>query len=303
MFLSPCQVEEFHSLGYLVVRGLLPAAVLDPLIADMEEIIDDAARDLKDRGKIDDIRADAPFERRIGLLTRDAGESIQPKVSFPVNLRRPIFDFLHNRRLLEAVESLVGEEIFCNPTHHVRPKLPESHLDGQNHNWIQLSPLHQDGAVLLPEADNTLVVTTWIPLVDCDETNGTIRVVPGLHRGALRRHVRCPYGWQIADDEMPEEEPVSIAVRKGDVVFIHCRTPHGSGPNLSGQVRWSMDLRWNDARKPHGRPLPGLLVRSMADPSVNDPATAASRHAAWVEEWREARADTTPRRMYRWSDA
>ena len=30
------------------------------------------------------------------------------------------------------VASLVGEEIFCNPTHHVRPKLPESHLDGQD---------------------------------------------------------------------------------------------------------------------------------------------------------------------------
>ena len=302
MSLSPCQVEEFHNQGYLVLRGLLPAAVLDPLIADMGEIIDDAARELRDRGKIDDIHADAPFERRIALLTRDAGESIQARVSFPLNLRRPIFDFLHNRRLLDAVESLVGEEIFCNPTHHVRPKLPESHLDGQNHDWIQLSPLHQDAAVLLPEADNTLVVTTWIPLVDCDETNGTIRVVPGLHREALRRHVRCPYGWQIADDEMPAEEPVAIPVRKGDVVFIHCRTPHGSGPNLSSQVRWSMDLRWNDARKPHGRPLPGLRVRSTADPTVNDPATAARRHAAWIEEWRRARADTKPRRMYRWSD-
>ena len=303
MSLSPSQVEEFHSRGFLVVRGLLPAAVLEPLIEDMEEIIENAARELHNRGKIDDTHAGAPFDRRIALLTRDSGESVQGKVSFPLNLRRPIFDFLHNGRLLDAVEGLVGEEIFCNPTHHVRPKLPESHLEEQDHYWIQLSPLHQDAAVLLPEADNTLVVTTWIPLVDCDETNGTIRVVPGLHRGALRRHVRCPYGWQIADDEMPEEEPVPIAVRKGDVVFIHCRTPHGSGPNLSGQVRWSMDLRWNDARKPHGRPLPGLLVRSKADPSVNDPATAGRRHKSWVEEWREARADTKPRRMYRWPDA
>ena len=303
MSLSPSQVEEFHTRGYLVVRGLFPEVDLQPLIADMENIIEDAARELRNRGKIDDLHAGAPFEQRIALRTRDSGESIQGQVSFPLNLRRPIFDFLHNSRLLDAVESLVGEEIFCNPTHHVRPKLPESHLTEQDHYWIQLSPLHQDAAVLLPEADDTLVVTSWIPLVDCDEANGTIRVVPGLHRGALRRHVRCPYGWQIADDEMPAEEPVSIPVRKGDVVFIHCRTPHGSGPNKSGQVRWSMDLRWNDARKPHGRPLPGLLVGSQADPRVNDPATAAGRHAAWVEEWRDAQADTKPRRMYRWPDA
>ena len=37
MPLSPSQVEEFRSGGFLVVGGLLPAAVLEPLIEDMRK--------------------------------------------------------------------------------------------------------------------------------------------------------------------------------------------------------------------------------------------------------------------------
>ena len=115
MALSIDQINEFHDKGFLTVRGLLPETVLNPLINDMEKIIDDSAHMLMNEGKLNDVHATAPFGRRIALLTRDAGQALQNQVSFPANLRRPIFDFLHNHYLLDAVESLVGEEIFCNP--------------------------------------------------------------------------------------------------------------------------------------------------------------------------------------------
>ena len=124
MSLSPSQVEEFHTRGYLVVRGLFPEVDLQPLIADMEDIIEDAARELRNRGKIDDLHAGAPFEQRIALLTRDSGESIQGQVSFPLNLRRPIFDFLHNSRLLDAVESLVARRSSATPPTTCGPSCP-----------------------------------------------------------------------------------------------------------------------------------------------------------------------------------
>jgi ectoine hydroxylase-related dioxygenase (phytanoyl-CoA dioxygenase family) len=218
-------------------------------------------------------------------------------VSFPSNLRHPIFDFLHNEHLLDLLEPIIGSEIYCNPTHHVRPKLPEPLMDEGFDNWIQKSPFHQDAAVLLPEADNTLVVTTWIPLVDATEENGTLQVYPGLHRGEIRRHVRCPYGWMIAPELMPAGEPTTIPVKKGGLILIHCRTPHGSVPNLSNEVRWSLDLRWHDARKPGGRPLPGIRVRSRAHPEK-----VTRNHQAWIDAWEVAKVDKTPRKMYRWAD-
>jgi len=91
---------------------------------------------------------------------------------------------------------------------------------------------------------------------------------------------------------MPEEQPVTVPVGKGGVLLLHGRTPHGSEANRSDIVRWSMDLRWNDARQPTGRPLPGLLVRSEENPLTT--------YQDWLNAWKEARADTRPRKMWRW---
>ncbi|MCZ6680365.1 MAG: phytanoyl-CoA dioxygenase family protein [Candidatus Poribacteria bacterium] len=297
MKLTQAQIDAFHQNGYLVVENALGPNDLDPLIADFESLIDDVADELYAAGKIEERYEEQPFERRIAWLTKAAGVALQGHVSFPVNLRRAIFDFLHNDNLLDVLEPIIGPEIYCNPTHHVRPKLPEPVMGEEFDNWIQRSPFHQDAAVLLPEADNTLVVTTWIPLVDATEENGTLQVYPGLHRDEIRRHVRCPYGWMIAPDLMPEGEPITIPVKKGSFILIHCRTPHGSGANMSDEVRWSLDLRWHDARKPGGRPLPGIQVRSRAQPE-----TVTRDHQAWIDAWEAAKADKRPRKMYRWEE-
>lgn len=289
MRLSPDQIEAFHRDGYVVSRQVLTDTDLNPLIEDFNALIETVAKRLFDEGAIRNTHADDPFDRRIASLTAEAGKSLQSQVSFPVNLRPRMFDFLHTPNLLDAVESLVGLEIYCNPTHHVRPKLPEA--IGAS-DWIQRSPVHQDAAVLLPEADETLIVTTWIPLVDATEKNGTLQVYPRLHTGPIRTHEKCPYGWTITDAEMPTDTPLTIPVNRGDVIFIHCRTPHSSTLNRSDRVRWSLDLRWHDARKPAGRPFPGLLVRSREKP--------LTAYDAWVKAWAEVQADTRPRTLYRW---
>lgn len=297
MKLVPAQIEHFHEQGYLLVEDALDGQDLEPLIADFEALVDEIARQLHTQRKISRLYEEQPFERRIAELTREAGVALQGQVSFPANLRRPLFDFLHNAHLLDWVESLIGPEIYCNPTHHVRPKLPEPLMSKGFDQWVQKSPFHQDAAVLLPEADHTLIVTTWIPLVDATPDNGTLQVYPGLHKGEIRRHVRCPYGWRIAEEIMPEGKPVTLPVKRGGMVLLHCRTPHGSGPNLSDHVRWSLDLRWHDARKPGGRPLPGLLVRSREHPEK-----VTRDHQAWIEAWEAVKRDPSPRKLYRWKD-
>ena len=98
----------------------------------------------------------------------------------------------------------------------------------------------------------------------------------------------------IAPELLPDKEPTVLPVKKGGLVFLHGRTPHGSLPNLSRQVRWSLDLRWNDALKPCGRPLPGMLVRSQQQ----QPTT----YSQWLNDWAKAKADNTPRKMYRWEE-
>jgi len=295
MQLNAEQVQFFHREGYLVVENALSTATLDALSADFEQRIEEVAQRLYGEGRIQDLCAESPFDKRIALLTQQAKTSIQSEISFPNNLRRAVYDFLCTPDLLDILEALIGPEIFCNPTQHVRPKLPEALLPAAFDHWIQQSPFHQDAAVLLPEADDTLVVTSWIPLVDTDAHNGTLHVFPRLHQGEIRRHVRCPYGWMVDPAALPTHEPIVLPVRRGGLILLHGRTPHGSLPNKSDAVRWSLDLRWNDARKPCGRPLPGMLVRSQQHQTTS--------HADWLAAWATAKTDTTPRIFYRWNTA
>jgi phytanoyl-CoA hydroxylase len=292
MLLTASEVARFHEDGYLVVEDVLGADVLGPLIADFNELVADIARALVADGRLDDEYAGLPFERRLAVLTWAAGESLQRRVSFPANHRRAMFDFLTSARLVDLIESLVGPEIYCHPTQHVRPKLPEF-VGDRFRDFSFQSPVHQDAAALLPEADDTFVLTSWIPLVDVTEDMGPVEVYPALHRGPIRRHHYVPgIGLTIAQTQLPEAEPVPIPVAKGDVLLIHARTPHRSRTNATPTVRWSIDLRWNDARRPGGRPLPGLVVRSRE--------RAVTAYAEWIRAWADVDHDRVPRVVDRW---
>ena len=290
--LTQQQVETFHRQGYLHVENALGPEDLDPVQEELEGIVDREAKRLVAEGKLDSDHAGLGFERRlIPLAEADIGTA--NAMNFPINLGSAIFDFLHNDRLLDLVESIVSPEVYANPCQHIRPKLPQ---DGDYFHWTQRSSFHQDAAVLLPEADDSLVVTTWIPLVDADEINGTLQVYPNCHKGPIRTHVKVPDGWTITDDEKPEGEPVTIPVERGGLIMLHCRTPHGSQPNRAGTIRWSMDVRWNDARKPNGRPFfPGMLVRSEETPEL-----VVTDHVEWLTAWKFAKVSSRGAIPYRW---
>ncbi|MEE3258866.1 MAG: phytanoyl-CoA dioxygenase family protein [Candidatus Latescibacterota bacterium] len=297
------QLEFFHAEGYVHVPDALEPADLDPVQAELEDIVDRNARRLLQEGKIDRDYAELPFAQRLIPLAK-ADPSALADINIPGNLGQGIFDFFHNDNLLDLVESLVGPEVFANACQHLRAKLPATDDYAgtiSKMEWARSTEWHQDLGVLLPEADNTLVVTTWIPLVDADEQNGTLMVYPRCHNQPLRTHVKPPAdkggNWMVAPDELPATKPVTIPVKRGGLLAIHCRTPHGSQPNGSDRVRWSMDLRWNDARKPNGRPhLPGLYVRSQESPEL-----VVDDREEWLTAWKFARVSSRGARSYRWT--
>ena len=96
-----------------------------------------------------------------------------------------IFNALTAPGLLDAVESLIGPEIYSNPVQHVRIKVPEKDCprDDEGNVIYGAAPWHQDCGVVNPEADETDMITVWFPLMDTDEENGCLQVVPGSHRG------------------------------------------------------------------------------------------------------------------------
>ena len=298
MKLSREQVERFETEGFLLVRGGLGDADLDPLIAAYEAFIDKRARQLKAEGKISDAHADAPFDRRLALICKECDE-IYPELDIMKLRATAAFAFLRNDNLLDMVEAFVGPEITCSPIQHMRAKIPTSAASsGINRHVL---PWHQDAGVTWEEADEEFILTVWLPLTRADETNGCLQVMPGVVGTGLRPHeTRKGIGTVIVDEHMPTSTPVTLPMNKGDVLFFHKETPHRSTPNLTDTVRWSLDLRYQKTGTPTGRPFqPAFVARSRTNPS-SEIRDWAEWDRLWAASDAATAAATVKPRNHRW---
>ena len=88
------------------------------------------------------------------------------------------------------------------------------------------------------------------------------------HREGVFRHRHSErFYLEIPPDALPEVDPVVVPVKFGSVLLFTNLTPHRSIPNVSNQVRWSVDSRYQDAAEPTGyQPEAGFLARSRLHP-------------------------------------
>lgn len=281
MALTADQVREFREQGVLVAEGVLTDADLAPVIDEYSGWVDRRARELAAEGKVTELHEDAPFERRFALLY---AQSQEMSVGLDIMLARgpAIFAFLHNERLLDAVESIIGPELTCSPIQHVRAKPPVLPSGGDSKFYIV--PWHQDAGVTWWEADDSDILTCWIAVTDATVENGCMEVMPGAWKGGYLEH-QAEGGTTIKPHLRPEIPPRAVPVKKGGVIFMHRYTPHRSTPNFTrDQVRWSIDLRYQPTGQPTGRPFqPAFVARSRRDPS-----SVLTDHAEWSRLWAEA---------------
>ena len=316
--LTQQQLDHFEHFGFVAVEGVLdPESVIDPVIDEYAGVLDDLAAKLYAEGKITSKYEDLAFSDRVTQIYADSGEVHNKYFDFTLSVANvthdtpfwvgpAVFNALTAPGLLDAVESLIGPEIFSNPVQHVRIKVPEKDAprDDEGNVIYGAAPWHQDCGVVNPEADETDMVTVWFPLMDTDEENGCLQVVPGSHRGAdMLTH--CPGGKAVQGNLLiPESEfeagkAVAVPLKKGDALFFTKYTVHSSFPNNSDRVRWSFDLRYNPVGQPTGREfLPGFVARSRSNPDseLRDPVL-------WREMWEEARAELAENEhpvFYRW---
>ena len=106
-------------------------------------------------------------------------------------------------------------------------------------------PMHQDNGYgrLEPTTD----VTIWMPLVDTDERNGCLWIVPGSHQAGLLEH--GPAGVNpVLREATTEREAVPLPLEAGHAVAFTGLTLHGSGPNHTEAARPALFVRYCDPR-------------------------------------------------------
>lgn len=300
--LTQSQVEQFHEDGYLKVEGLFnPAEDLDPIIEEYRGVLDQLAQDLYDIGEISSTYEDLPFSERFITICRETDQTHAQYFDFslpqgnvkpdtPMWVGPAVFRSMTNPRLLDAVESIIGGEIYSNPVQHVRIKPPEKYVakdEVTGKAKLGATNWHQDNGVVLPVADETNMLTVWFSLTDSLEEHGCLQVIPRSHREGILDHCPAgPGGLEIPEKVKSRANALPLPTKRGDVLFLTKRTVHGSLSNVSEEIRWSFDLRYNPIGQETGRgAFPGFIARSRQDPAneLRDPEE-------WANLWYQTRA-------------
>jgi hypothetical protein len=284
MTLSQSDVDRYFSDGFLIVEDLFTRAELQPVMDEIDSIVDDLARRLKSAGKITNIHADKGFYERLTALEKDhKGAAVLVHINGWLGPQ--LARLWSSPRLLDIIEQFIGPDIAGHPVWNIRSKTPDTRL--------MTVPWHQDTAYLDPGAETTLQPTAWIPFLDANAVNGGLQVLRGGHRaGSVARHrlessVGDSKSWYLYIDEadLPPGEVVTCEMKLGSVLFLNQLIPHRSLENRSDKIRWSVDLRWQDPKLPSGdQGGAGVIVmRKASDPgfTVDWDAWAAEQRLAY----------------------
>lgn len=269
--LSKEQIEFYDEEGYVVLERLLDAEDMRAFRESVNLRVNEIAEDMVKNGLITDKLEHRPFETRLGDLF--AGLSDQDFLKYGRSWRDPLpgyFFLMSNPKILDAVQSLIGPEIFSNPVYNTRPKVPKVAAGAV--------PWHQDKSYW-PGANANPVITVWVAMVDTNLENGCLHIWPRTHRtDVLPYHNEQLTGTafrEIDDEHLKDARIVPLPVPAGSAILFNDRCIHMSTPNLSEGVRWSCDLRYQPTDQD---PMPqygvGFLARSKKHPQ--DVATLES---------------------------
>ena len=224
-------------------------------------------------------------------------------------LGQPLADLWGSPELLDVIGQILGPEIAGHPVWNVRSKTPQTAL--------ATVPWHQDTAYMAAGTERTFQPTAWIPLIDANAVNGTLQVIRGGHRSGqvfrhrLQRAAGPKKSWYlyIAEEDLPPGEIVTCEMPMGSLLLINQLIPHRSTENLSDQIRWSVDLRWQRPDEPSGFDTVKecLLMRTARDPNYRIDWTAWARQNRIADAMDQKPADpldttVTGPWLHRWAD-
>jgi phytanoyl-CoA hydroxylase len=233
---DPASLDEalrvYMTHGACIARGLLPGSVLDAVRREIRGLITLAL------GRIGRTASDNEFDadfRNLCAVDAEAQNAI----------------FGAARRLLSVHELSVHSRLVALSRHLMKtdmvmvPPYKPVRIDWQSRAGALL-PWHQDYPYAQDSPDG---VVYWIPLMDVDDHNGCLRVIPGSHAGGVRP-VRMVVsetsdlrGLELADPVHDEDRSLSLPMKAGEVLVLSALLVHRSQPNFTDRARFTVQVR------------------------------------------------------------
>ncbi|MDB4154033.1 phytanoyl-CoA dioxygenase family protein [Candidatus Pelagibacter sp.] len=167
----------------------------------------------------------------IELIEKEIPEELEKSGRYNAHLISPLLDEVaHNPKILDAVESLIGEDILvCGTTLFIK----NPHEKG-------FVSYHQDAKYIGLEPHNW--VTAWVAITDSNEHNGCMRMWSGSHKDNLKEHDQkfnqgnlLTRGQTVQN--VPKEKTTPLVLTAGQMSLHHPTTVHGSDINKSDDRR------------------------------------------------------------------
>jgi ectoine hydroxylase-related dioxygenase (phytanoyl-CoA dioxygenase family) len=276
--ISRSQIEQYNDEGYTIVENVFSVDELNPILDEFEEIVEDYANKAFEAGKISNKHSDKDVFKRLAALEYDfKGSSVL--IHHRGELKPALANLWGSKKLLDMVENWIGKDISGHPVWNIRSKTPQTAR--------MTVPWHQDSAYLKEGAEKTTQPAAWIPFLDVNKNNGCMQVVPGGHKPerVLNHKLEKKDGsvkdsWYlfIDDNDIPEDKIVTCEMKAGSVLFLHQLVPHRSLENFSDDVRWSVDLRFQNPKDEAG------FHTGLVDPIIMRKSEDSSYIPNW-EEW------------------
>ena len=171
------------------------------------------------------------IRNEIELIENKIPGELEKSGRYNAHLISPLLDEVtHNSKILDAVQSLIGENILvCGTTLFIK-----------NPNEQGFVSYHQDAKYIGLEPHNW--VTAWVAITDSNEKNGCMRMWSGSHKDKLKEHDQkfnegnlLTRGQTVMN--VPKEKTTSLILEAGQMSLHHPTVVHGSELNKSNDRR------------------------------------------------------------------
>lgn len=213
--LSEEQLQWFHEDGFLVVRGMYSP----------EEI-----REISDW--TDEVAGFPELPGKYMMYFENSsvdGSRIICRIENFVPFHAGFAQLITSARMNRAVSELFGEEAVLFKD-KINFKLPggdgfKEHQDVQA-GWDAFASLH---------------ITAMVAIDETNEANGSLEMIPGMHRRGLLGEQWSP----LTHDDTGDAEYVPVHCQPGDAVFFDSYAPHRSAPNRTDKARRVLYITYN----------------------------------------------------------
>jgi len=171
------------------------------------------------------------IRNEIELIENDMPEELDHSGRYNAHLISPLLDEVtHNSKILDAVQSLIGENILvCGTTLFIKNPHEKGFVSyHQDAKYIGLEPLNW--------------VTAWVAITDSNEKNGCMRMWSGSHKDNLKEHDEKFNNGNLLTrgqtvKNVPKDETTPLILEAGQMSLHHPTVVHGSELNKSNDRR------------------------------------------------------------------